>query len=238
MDYFYVDRNDVHGMNLTLRGDECKHLVRVLRKKVGDHIFVTDGQDSMYEAAILSVGREEVHCDIVDLKLRVNEPKIEVTLAVSLLKNPARFDTLVEKGTELGVRSIIPMTCQRTIPRHEKHARLESIALAAVKQSERSFLPRVLMLTSFDMAIQNADQYSLRLIAHEKTEQSHFVGAVMQHHAGAQSVLVMIGPEGGFTEQELELATAHQFIPISLGPRRLRAETAALSALSWIVGGW
>lgn len=238
MDCFYVDKRDVHGMTLTLRGDECKHLARVLRKKVGDHIFVTDGQDAMYEAAILTIDREEVRCDIVDLKLRVNEPKIDVTLAVSLLKNPARFDTLVEKATELGVRSIIPMTCQRTIPRHEKHVRLESIALAAVKQSGRSFLPRVLMLTSFEMVIQNAHQYSLRLIPHEKTEQSHFVGAVMQHHAGAQSVLVMIGPEGGFSDQELELATAHQFIPISLGPRRLRAETAAISALSWVVGGW
>ena len=167
----------------------------------------------------------------------VNEPKIHVTLAVSLLKNPARIDFLVEKGTELGVRAIIPMVCERTIPSHEKHARLEKIALSAMKQSGRSYLPNVSMLSSFEAVVNNAEEYALRLIPHEKTEQSHFVGSVLKHHAQAKSVLIMVGPEGGFTDEELALASDRRFVPISLGPRRLRTETAALSALTWVVGG-
>jgi 16S rRNA (uracil1498-N3)-methyltransferase len=238
MDYFIVDKKDVHGMTLILRGDESKHLARALRKRVGDHVFVTDGADTMYEVAVVRIDREEVECDIVDMKSRVNEPKTEVALAVSLLKNPSRVDFLVEKAVELGVRTIIPMLCERTIPEHEKHTRLEKIALSAVKQCGRSYLPKIIDLMEFDTLVHHAQGYSLRLVPHEKTEQSQFVGSVMQHHPNAKSVLLLIGPEGGFTDREMELATANQFIPISLGPRRLRTETAAISALSWVVGGW
>lgn len=238
MDHFLVNRNDVHGMTLILRDDEANHLARVLRKRVGDHIYATDGVDTMYEAAIVRIERDEIECDIVDAKKNVNEPKLEIALAVALLKNPSRTDFLVEKAVELGVRTIIPMLTERTIPAHEKHARLEKISLAAMKQCGRCYLPKITDLMEFSILVNHAQGYTLRLIPHEKTEQSQFVGSVMQHHENVKSVLLMIGPEGGFTEQEIELATANQFIPISLGPRRLRTETAAISALSWVVGGW
>jgi 16S rRNA (uracil1498-N3)-methyltransferase len=238
MDYFFVSKLDVHGSTLILRGDESKHLARVLRKTVGDRVFVTDGADTMYEATVVRIDRDEVECDIIDMKRKVNEPKIEVTLAVSLLKNPSRVDFLVEKAVELGIRTIIPILCERTIPEHEKHTRLEKIALSAVKQCGRSYLPKIIDLMEFDELVHHAQGYSLRLVPHEKTEQSQFVGSVMQYHPNAKSVLLLIGPEGGFTEREMELATANQFVPISLGPRRLRTETAAISALSWVVGGW
>ena len=238
MDHFFVDKNDVHGMTLVLRGDEANHLVRVLRKRVGDHILAADGVDTMYEVAIVHADRDTVECDIVDAKKNVNEPKIEIGLAVALLKNPSRTDFLVEKAVELGVRTIMPVVTERTIPAHEKHARLEKIALAAMKQCGRCYLPKVTDLMEFAVLVNHAQGYSLRLIPHEKTEQSQFVGTVMQHHEKVKSVLLLIGPEGGFTEEEIELASRNQFIPISLGPRRLRTETAAISALSWVVGSW
>ena len=238
MDHFFVDKKDVHGMSLVLRGDESKHLTRVLRKKVGDHIYATDGAETMYEAAIVRIDRDEVECDIVDVQSNVNEPKIEIALAVALLKNPSRTDFLVEKAVELGVRTIIPMVTERTIREHDKHTRLEKIALSSMKQSGRCYLPKITDLMGFATLVNHAQGYSLRLIPHEKTEQSHFVGVVMQHHTNVKSVLLVIGPEGGFTDHEIEIATANQFIPISLGPRRLRTETAAISALSWVVGGW
>ncbi|MEK6755752.1 MAG: RsmE family RNA methyltransferase [Bacteroidota bacterium] len=152
MDYFYVDPKDVHAQTLLIRGDEYKHLVRVLRKKVGDHIVVTDGCDNSFEVVIQSVDRTHAECEILEAKHRVNEPKVDVTLAASILRNPARFDFLVEKATELGVRSIIPMTCERTVPKHEKHTRLEKIALAAMKQCGRSHLPRISALSTFRCA--------------------------------------------------------------------------------------
>ena len=238
MEYFYVHHSDVHGSVLILRGDEFNHLSRVLRKKLGERIFVTDGDDTMFEAVIRSFERSHAECEIFETKMRVNEPKADVTLAVSLLKNPARLDFLIEKATELGVRTVIPLLCERTIPKHEKHARLEKIALAAMKQSGRCYLPKIFVLTSFDSLVNHAKDHSLRLIPHEKTEQSQFIGSVLKHHGNAKSVLIVIGPEGGFSDNELELASASNFIPISLGARRLRSETAAISALSWVVGGW
>ena len=238
MDYFVTHREDVHGKTLILRDEEYRHLSRVLRKKIGDHIWVTDGDDNMFEAVVLSFDHSHAECGIVDTKLRVNEPKTDTTLAVSLLKNPARLDFLVEKATELGVRTIIPLVCERTIPKHEKHSRLEKIALAAMKQCGRSYHPRIFELTHFETLAVHSRDYSLRLIPHEKTEQSQFIGSVLQHHKRTQSVLLVIGPEGGFSEAELELASENRFVPISLGPRRLRSETAAISALSWVVGGW
>ncbi|MEK7748491.1 MAG: RsmE family RNA methyltransferase, partial [Bacteroidota bacterium] len=90
MDFFYVEPDNVHGKTLVLTDEEFKHLSRVLRKKTGDHIWVTDGDDNMYEAVILSLDRSHAECEIVEAKLRLNEPKNDVTLAVSLLKNPAR----------------------------------------------------------------------------------------------------------------------------------------------------
>ncbi|HEY4613670.1 MAG TPA: RsmE family RNA methyltransferase [Bacteroidota bacterium] len=238
MEYFYTHSEDVHGTHLVLRDEECKHLVRVLRKRAGDHIAVTDGNDTMYEAVIRMINHSVAECEIVDVKHRVNEPKVDVTIAMSLLKNPSRIDFLVEKATEFGARSMIPLVCERTIPKHEKHERLEKIALAAMKQCGRSYLPRVFMLTKFETLVNHAQEYDLKLIPHEKTEQSQFIGAVLQHHPKAKNVLVVVGPEGGFTDHELELSAANRFVPISLGARRLRSESAALSAVSWIVGGW
>ncbi len=238
MDYFYVDPKDVHDRVALVRGDEFKHLSRVLRKKEGEHVVLVDGEDHAFEAVLYSVEATHAECEILEVKYRVNEPKIDVTLAVSLLRNPARFDFLVEKVTELGVRTIIPLLCERTIPRNEKHTRLEKLALSAMKQCGRSYLPRIQALSSFASLLDHTDQNALRLIPHEKTEQSHFIGSVLQHHPQLSSALIIIGPEGGFSEEEMELANEKGVVPISLGPRRLRAETAAISAVSWVVGSW
>ena len=238
MDYFFVDPKDVHDRVALVRGDEFKHLSRVLRKKEGEPVVLLDGEDHWYEAVIQSIDKVHAECEILEVKQRVNEPKIDITLAVSLLRNPARFDVLIEKATELGVRTIVPLICERTVARSEKHTRLEKIALAAMKQCGRSYLPKVLGLSPLAEVLENGERYSLRLVPHEKTEQSQFIGTVLQHHPNPASVLVIVGPEGGFTDSEMALANQYGCVPISLGPRRLRAETAAISAVSWVVGGW
>jgi 16S rRNA (uracil1498-N3)-methyltransferase len=238
MDYFFVDPKDIHGRVALIRGEEFRHLSRVVRKKEGERVMLVDGADTAYEAVIRLIDRMHAECEILGTEPRANEPRIDITLAVSLLRNPARFDVLVEKATELGVRTIVPLLCDRTVPKSEKHSRLEKIALSAMKQCGRSYLPRIQPLTGFEALLEGAIDYSLRIIPHEKTEQSQFIGAVLQHHTDPKSVLIVIGPEGGFTDSEVALSGEKGFIPISLGPRRLRAETAAISAVSWVVGGW
>jgi len=238
MDYFFADPEEIVEGHLSIKGDEYRHLSKVLRKKAGDHVMVTDGKGRMYEAIIRSLSRTHAECAVLHTFERLNEPRIEVTLAISPLKNPARLDFAVEKATELGVSTIIPLVCERTIRKHEKHLRLQKLAAAAMKQCGRCVLPTVFILTHFDTLVANSGQYQLKLIPHERTEQSQFIGSVMKHHPEAKSALILIGPEGGFTDEEMRLAADHGFVAISLGPRRLRSETAAISALSWVVGGW
>jgi 16S rRNA (uracil1498-N3)-methyltransferase len=235
MDYFYVKQEDVTSHGLTLRGDESKHLVRVLRKNIGDRIFVTDGNEMMYQAVIAETGKTETRCTIVAMHRKYNEPSIDVTLAVSLLKNPARFDYLVEKTTELGVRSIIPISCERTISHNQKHERLEKIALSAMKQCGRSWLPRIQPLQSFKSLIDNSSYYQLKFILHEKTDSSHIIASELILHDDLHSLLIVVGPEGGFTEEETVSAEHAGFKSISLGTRRLRAETAAVAAISHVL---
>jgi 16S rRNA (uracil1498-N3)-methyltransferase len=237
MEFFFADPGQVDGESVVLKGDEFKHLSRVLRKRVGDHVFVTDGRGKMYEVIIRAFTRTEAECKIIDTMPRFNEPKVDVTLAVSLLRNPARFDMVVEKGTELGMSAMIPLLCERTVRKQEKHERLQKIAVSALKQSGRSVLPAIFVLTRFETLVRNSVRYDLKLMAHEKTEQSQFLGSLLKHHAAAKSVLIVIGPEGGLTAEEFSLAEEQGFVPVSLGPRRLRSETAAISALSWVVGG-
>jgi 16S rRNA (uracil1498-N3)-methyltransferase len=237
MDYFLVESEQIDGDHLVLKGDEYKHLSRVLRKRVGDHVFVTDGRGRMYEVIIQEFSRTEAQCSIIQTVERWNEPRTEVTLAISLLRNPARFDLVIEKATELGVSKIIPLLCERTIPKQEKHARLEKIAVSALKQCGRSILPQIFVLTRFDTLVRNSDRFGLKVIAHEKTEQSHSLGSVIRHHEDVKSVLLIVGPEGGLTQEETDLADRQGFISVSLGPRRLRSETAAIVGVSGIVGG-
>jgi 16S rRNA (uracil1498-N3)-methyltransferase len=235
MDYFYVKLEDVTSHGLTLRGDESKHLVRVLRKNVGDRIFVTDGNEMMYEAVIAEIGKTDTRCSIAAIHRRYNEPSLDVTIGVSLLKNPARFDYLVEKITELGVRTILPISCERTISRSQKHERLEKIALSAMKQCGRSWLPRIQPLQSFECLIENSQHYQLKFIFHETSDSSHTVASELKLHEDIHSLLIVVGPEGGFTEEETTHAVHAGFKSISLGTRRLRTETAAVVAVSHVL---
>jgi 16S rRNA (uracil1498-N3)-methyltransferase len=235
MDYFYVKLEDVTSHGLTLRGDESKHLVRVLRKNIGDRIFATDGNEMMYEAVILDIGKTDTHCTIAAMHRKYNEPSVDVTLAVSLLKNPARFEYVIEKTTELGVRTILPISCEHTISRNEKHERLEKIALSAMKQCGRSWLPRIQPLQSFRVFIENSMHYQLKFIFHEKAESSHTIASELKLHEDIHSVLIVVGPEGGFTEDETAYANHAGFKSISLGTRRLRTETAAVVAVSHVL---
>jgi len=235
MDYFYVKLEDVTSHGITLRGDESKHLIRVLRKNIGDRIFVTDGNEMMYEVVIADIGKTDTHCTIAAIHRKYNEPSIDVTLAVSLLKNPARIDYLVEKTTELGVRSIIPISCERTLSNHEKHGRWEKVALSAMKQCGRSWLPRIQPLQKFNSFIENSSHDQLKFIFHEKTDPSRTIASELKLYKDIHSLLIVVGPEGGFTGEEITCAEHAGFKSISLGTRRLRAETAAVVAVSHVL---
>lgn len=241
-EYFYVRPDKVSGKELNIDGEEAKHIVRVLRKIVGDMIWVVDGTGKAYEAVITAVNQHqrgfqhEVHCEVINVEEQLNEADIDVTLAVALLKHPARMDWIVEKGTELGIRRFIPLRTMRVIGKSAKEERWHSIAVAAMKQSGRSFLPQIYPIASFEMLMEHSSEYDLKIIPYEKTDHVLSIAEAMKHRSNLKSVLIVIGPEGGFTENEIETAERHGFVQVSLGKRRLRTETAAIVAAAQVLG--
>jgi 16S rRNA (uracil1498-N3)-methyltransferase len=230
MEYFYTPPDHITDTEVIIDGDEFAHLSHVMRKKVGDAVRVVDGTGNTFDTTIVSTDKRIARCSIDQRHHRLHEPPWEITLGVGILKNSSRFDFLVEKTTELGVRRIVPLLTERTIPRHARTDRWQKLALAAMKQSGRSVLPAVDELTPFADFLAGNPRASHRFLPHEA------VASPTLREAGGgrpvSSVIVCVGPEGGFTEAEVTLAESAGFLPVSLGPRRLRTETAAVSSVS------
>lgn len=232
MDYFYTPPSLIRNASLTIEGEELHHLSKVLRKKVGETIYVVDGNEHAYKVIIKSISRSAAECEIQDTLYRWNEPNVEVKLAVALLKNPSRFDFIVEKCTELGVREIIPMRTERTIVSKVHVDRLQKIALSAMKQCGRSFLPPIHPPLIFPEVLTYLERCDQKFITHEKADQMIAGGVGKGIGESVKTLGILIGPEGGFTEEEVQSAVDCGFTPVSLGPRRLRSETAAMAVLS------
>jgi 16S rRNA (uracil1498-N3)-methyltransferase len=230
MEYYYTPKQYISSATLTIVDDEAKHLGRVLRKQLGEEIFVTDGEGSVYRCKINSLNKELIDCSILEKQSSLNEPKIEINLYQSLIKNPDRFEFAIEKSVELGVTSIYPVITEHVINKTtNKHERWQSIALAAMKQSQRCVLPKVFEPVIFAEAITGANGH-LKLIADEKENDSRI--NISDINVEFSSIDLFIGPEGGFTAAEAELAVSHGFRILSLGARKYRSETAAIYTIS------
>lgn len=213
---------------VTLPQAESHHASRVVRHRPGDEIRVFDGAGTGYLVRLTMVDADRVSGEVVEERPNENEPAYDLTLAVGLLKQHARLETLVEKATELGVSTIIPLTTSRTEKAGVRRERLDKVIMAAAKQAGRSRLPRVADPATFSEYLQAA-QGSLRMICHEAAHDSPLISDVLPQAQGA-SIHIMIGPEGGFTDDEVAAAQSTGFRVVHLGDRRLRAETAAIVA--------
>jgi len=216
LEYFYTPPELVNPPVLQIEADEFTHLSRVMRRREG----------MAYVARLESIQKHVARCTILSTFPGLHEPSRNLTVAMGVLKNPSRTETLVEKLTELGVRSLIPMLTTRTIPRHARVDRWEKIALAAMKQSGRCVLPLLEPLTRFEDVL-SRPAAGPRLILHEEVTDVHLEEVVSRHDI---DVLVCVGSEGGFTDEEVAAAVERGFVPAGLGSRRLRSETAAIAA--------
>lgn len=233
MDYFYTPPHLITASELSIDGDEFVHLTHVMRKKPGDAIRVVNGTGTAYDVTLAEISKRIARCEITATHPRLNEPAIDVTLGVAILKNASKFDFLVEKVTELGVNTIVPLLTERTIPHHAKIDRWQKLALAAMKQSCRCVLPTVYSLRSFTDFITSAAPVDLKLILHEKSSQP--ITAALSSGA-YHSVVLCVGPEGGFSDEEVGFALGKGFSPASLGQTRLRTETAGIVGVAMVVG--
>lgn len=228
-DRFFVDR-PITGQRAELVGPEAQHASKVMRLKVGDRLTLFDGRGAQFEAQVESIGKQSVVCQI-DSKSQVDrELSIDLTLLVALPKGD-RQRWMVEKAVELGVRRLIPLQTQRGVaqPAEKALQRLRRTVIEASKQSGRNVLMEVCApqtLTEFQPA-----EGALSLIADP-------MGDRLATSPDQRTVHLAVGPEGGFTSEELESARRAGWKPISMGPRILRVETAAVALAAWIsLGG-
>jgi 16S rRNA (uracil1498-N3)-methyltransferase len=231
MEYFYAPPESVTPPTLTIGGTEFSHMTHVMRMREGDAIRVVDGAGNCYDAVIASIARSSAACRITSRTERLHEPKRELTLGAGMLKNPSRFDYLVEKAAEIGAVRIVPLLTERTVPRHAKTDRWQKLCVAAMKQSGRCVLPRVADPVPLTEFISTFGPGALKLIPHEQSS-SPLTQAIA---AGDGPAVVCIGPEGGFSGGEVKAAEEAGFRTVSLGARRLRTETAALVACAIVL---
>jgi len=238
--YFYVDPKNVGKDSLRIEGEEAKHICLVLRKGEGEIIDAVDGEGIKYQVQVTAKGKDWVQGKIISQTRKENEPFTELTLAQALIKG-VRMDFLVEKVTEIGVSSIIPLITGKGLIKLEKDSKVISrvsrwkrIAISGMKQALRSKLPEIQDPVSFQELLAKVKDYDLALIACQ-AKGSKFLKEILEGKKGVKDVLLLVGPESGFTQEELGLSLKSGIIPVSLGPRRLRSETAGIVFSSMVL---
>lgn len=237
MEYYYTPQEYIFPDKLEIHGDEAKHLSKVLRKSAGDVINVTDGRYNLYKTRVDSVSAKNIVCSIITKIETNNEAGNKVFLYQSLLKNPSRFEYAVEKCTEIGVYEITPLISEHVINKTaSKTDRWQSIALSAMKQSQRIYLPVVNTPILFNQAFdEDLSDNILKLIAHEQKTDNSIYLKDLGNLNNYNSVKLFIGPEGGFSQSEIDKAVNYGFKVLNLGNRKYRSETAAVLACGCIL---
>ena len=225
---------DIADGSAYLNGADAHHLAVVLRAKAGDDVTVCDGLGTDYACRVRLAGKERVEMDIISSHPSESEPHTAVTLYVGYPKQD-KLETIIQKATELGAVRVVPFFSRYCVaaPKNEekKNVRYQRVALAAAKQSGRGRVPEVAMPLSFDKMLRDAAACDTVLFCDE-------AGGAPLHSRlkdTAHSVAIVTGSEGGFSREEAEKAAAAGFLPVGLGPRILRCETAPLAALSVVM---
>lgn len=231
---FYAPPSAFRAGRITLPDDEAHHAARVLRHQPGDEVVVVDGEGGWYRVRLDVVEKRRVAGAVLEAAHDVGEPSYHLRIGLALLKNRSRYETFLEKAVELGVSDVVPLRTAHTERAHFKQSRGEQILVAAMKQSRRSRLVTLAEPRDFEAELAEA-AFDLSLIAHERIDPEDHLLAVLARHPEARRLRVLVGPEGGFSEEEIRAAEAAGFRPVSLGPRRLRAETAALAAATAVM---
>jgi 16S rRNA (uracil1498-N3)-methyltransferase len=224
--YFYEPLIATGMTQFTLSETSSKHCVQVLRMDVGEQIDITNGQGGLFHATI-QVAHKKNAVVTITTSTQTDRPKQKLQLGISLLKNAVRLEWLFEKATEIGVTSITPLVCERTIHERFKTERMQQIIQSAMIQSQQTWLPVLSEPMPLLQFITNGIA-AQKLIAH--CEPLHKTS--IQSIEPSDDLLLLIGPEGDFALSEIEAAIAKDFMPIDLGPTRLRTETAGIFALS------
>ena len=207
-----------------LSGEDAKHCYKVLRKKEGDFITVLNGKGSICKCLISSISKSTVHFQVKEKEEFAHNQNLP-TIGISMLKNQSRLEWFLEKATEIGIASFYPMKCDRTLKGKFRIERAESIVTSAVKQSLRPWKPKVNSDSTFDEIVERT-QIEQKFICHFHPDNEHLYDIIDSNKPS----IILIGPEGDFTDRELENAKSHGWIQVNISNSRLRTETAGITA--------
>lgn len=223
--FFYLADIPSAANELVLPEESSKHIVSVLRMQEGDELQLTNGQGTIVRAYIQIAHKKNCTLKTIEVLQSVDSRR-PVTLAISLLKNPSRFEWMLEKVTEIGIRKVVPLISQRTERQHFRADRMKNIMVSAVLQSQQSWLPEISEPVSFMELIKTGD-YKNKYIAHCLPEERT---SLRQDADSSASSIILIGPEGDFSPTEISAAIEQGYKPVTLGDTRLRTETAGVVA--------
>lgn len=240
MHKFFVDEKCVDGNFINITGDDVKHIYKVLRLKDGDKININNCKGEEFLAKINEITKSNVLCEIVEKVDVNNESPVKLHLYQGMPK-AAKMDLIVQKATELGIMSITPVITERVIIKNDlkefkKIDRWNKIALEASKQCKRSIIPKVMEPIAFDSLLEQLKSVDLVVVPYENKEEVGIKTVIKKIATNdIKSIAIIIGPEGGFEEEEIEKLSEAKAEIVTLGPRILRTETAGFVCASLLM---
>ncbi len=227
--FFYEPSLASSNGHFQLSEETSRHCVQVLRMKSGEQLQLTNGKGALFKARILSEDKKKAVA-LIEEELLLPRHLKKISIAISLLKNAARFEWFLEKATEIGASEIIPIICDRTEHTRFRTDRMKQILVSAMLQSQQVWLPVLHEPAPFKEVLVSS-AYGLKLVAHCEDDIKNSIGQ-LPPFSEAQ---ILIGPEGDFTPTEIKAAMSHHFLPVTLGETRLRTETAGIVAATLLV---
>jgi 16S rRNA (uracil1498-N3)-methyltransferase len=223
MHLFYA--SDIVSDYYTLTGEEARHCLKVLRLKKNDTVNLTDGKGNLHTALVDDINQKECNLTILSRSYEEKSDPI-IHIAVSPTKSIERFEWFLEKATEIGIDIVTPLICERTERLFQKPERWNKILISALKQSFRTWLPELREAVRFEKMIASAEEQSKLIAVCEGSSRK----MIKESYIKGLDAVILIGPEGDFTKDEVEKAKESGFAALTLGKSRLRTETAALVA--------
>ncbi len=220
----------------SITGQDARHISRVLRLKPGRYLTITDGAGTDYSACITAVSADRTDLNILEIISSDTESCVDITLCCGMLKDK-KMDSVIKNATQLGIYQWIPFFCERSIPSPDskrmskRMERWAIIARESLKQCNRSMVPTITAPMNFRELLDHSREYDLKIAFWEN---ACIKPGTLKKFRPPGRILILIGPEGGFSKQEIKMAEKRDFMALSLGPRILRAETAAVSACTLV----
>ncbi len=236
---FFINENQITGEDAYIEGSDVKHITRVLRMGPGDGLVLVDEKGCEYDSQIETVEPGRVMCHISAKHVINREPPLELVLCQGLPKGD-KMELIIQKAVELGVTKIIPVTCERSVVHlngdkaGKKVDRWQRVAAEAAKQCRRNKIPEVAPLADLPATLKLLPQNCFGIIPWEEEATQGLKETLTRYNKNGQ-IWIYIGPEGGFSDREIDQAKEFGIQPVSLGPRILRTETAGLAVISMVL---